>query len=121
MSNLYVIKRVPIFFLRREKMIDKSVSRGVAGGVAISGLALGAVVSNVAVLPQESRIKFVKGVMFAVAVFLAAVSAVVALGLFSELAKVPAAEKGFAAGAAIAFAMPAVGVLVFSLRKLFRK
>lgn len=102
-------------------MIDKSVSRGVAGGVAISGLAVGAVVSNVAVLPKESRVKFVKGVVFAVVALLAALSAVVALGLFSELANVPAGEKGWAVGAASVFALPAVGVLVFAVKKLLSK
>ena len=102
-------------------MIDKSVSRGVAGGVALGGLALGAVVSNVAGLPQESRIKFVKAVVFAVVALLAAVSGVVTLGLLSELASVPVAEKGFVVGAAIFFALPAVGVFAFVLKKLVRK
>lgn len=102
-------------------MINKSVNNTVAGGVAVGGLALGAVVSNVAALPKESRVKFVKGVMFALVAFLALVSAVVALGLFSELAKVPADEKGLASGVAAAFAMPAVGVVAFALKKLLRK
>jgi hypothetical protein len=102
-------------------MIDKSVSRGVAGGVAIGGLAVGAVVSNVAVLPHESRVKFVKGVVFAVVALLAAVSAVVSLGLFSELAKVPVAEKGWAVGVACVFALPAVAVVALVVKKLFSK
>lgn len=121
LSEMYAITTVRKSFLRREKMIDKSVSRGVAGGVAISGLAVGAVVSNVAVLPKESRVKFVKGVVFAVVALLAALSAVVALGLFSELGNVPAGEKGWAVGAASVFALPAVGVLVFAVKKLLSK
>ena len=102
-------------------MINKSVNNTVAGGVAFTGLAVGAVVSNVAGLPQASRVKFVKGVMFVVVALLATVCAVVALGLFSELAKVPADEKGLASGVAAAFAMPAVGVVAFALKKLLRK
>lgn len=102
-------------------MIEKNVGRGVAGGVAVGGLALGAVMSNVAGLPKESRVKFVKGFVFVVAAFLAAICAVFSLGLFSELAKVPAAEKGLAVGAAIFFALPAAGVLAFGVKKLFSK
>ena len=102
-------------------MINKNVSSTVAGGVAVGGLALGAVVSNVASLPHASRVKFVKGVAFAVMAFLAAVCAVVAVGLFSELANVPASEKGLATGVVVAFAMPAFGVVALMLRKLFSK
>lgn len=102
-------------------MISKNVNSGVAGGVAVGGLALGAVVSNVASLPHASRVKFVKGVVFAVAAFLAVVCAVVGLGLFSELANVPASEKGIATGVAAAFLVPAFGVVGFALKKLLRK
>lgn len=102
-------------------MIEKSVNRGVAGGVALGGMALGAVMGNVAGLPKESRVKFVKGFVFVVVAFLAAVSAVFSLGLFSELARVPADEKSLAVGAAIFFALPAAGVFAFVLKKLFSK
>lgn len=102
-------------------MIEKNVSRGVAGMVGVGGMALGAAVSNVASLPHESRVKFVKGVVFAIAAFLAAVSAVVAFGLFNELVKVPDAEKGLAVGAAIFFTFPAVSVIAVALKKLLRK
>lgn len=102
-------------------MISKDVSRGVAGSVGMLGLAGSAVLGNVAMLPKESRIKFVKSVVFVVIAFLAAVSAVISLGLFSELSTIPATEKGLAMFCVIAFALPAVGVFAFVLKKLIRK
>lgn len=100
-------------------MNENSVNRGVAGGVLVGGLAASAVMGNVASLPKESRVKFVKGVVFLMAAFVAVVLLIPAFGLFGELGTVPAAEKGWAAAAAVLFALPAVGVAFYGLKKLF--
>lgn len=102
-------------------MNENSVNRSVAGSVLVGGLAASAVMGNVASLPKASRVKFVKGVVFLMAAFVAAVLLIPAFGQFGELGKVPADEKGFAAAAAVLFLLPAVGVVAYGLKKLLGK
>lgn len=101
--------------------MNRDVERGVATGTAVASAAGVGLVLALMTMNKEQRFKTVKVFAFLFCAFLAAACAVVSLGLFNELAQIPVAEKGLATGVAVFFAMPAVGVVGYALKKLLRK
>jgi putative copper export protein len=101
-------------------MITKEMNRGVAAGTAIGGIAATGLMLGMAQLPQEKRVKAVKGFALLVCAFIAVLCLIGSVGVLIEMPNIPAAEKNFATIAAVVLALPIIAV-IYGFKRLFKK
>lgn len=101
-------------------MITKEMNRGVVAGTALGGIAATGLMLGLAQLPQEKRVKAVKGFALLACAFLAVLCLFGSVGVLIEMPNIPAAEKNFATVAAVVLALPTIAV-IYGFKRLFKK